>query len=46
MLESWRPDVLVSDALSPERDGYALVGKVSRSKRMRGGRIPALALTM
>jgi CheY-like chemotaxis protein len=28
MLESWRPDVLVSDAMSPNRDAYALVGKV------------------
>jgi signal transduction histidine kinase len=35
MLESWRPDVLVSDASSPDRDAYSLVG----------ARIPALALT-
>jgi len=45
MLESWRPDVLVSDALSPERDAYALVGKVQSLEADRGGRIPALALT-
>jgi len=44
-LESWRPDVLVSDALSPERDSYALVGKVHSLEPDRGGRIPALALT-
>ena len=44
-LESWRPDVLVSDALSPERDAYSLVGKVHSLESERGGRIPALALT-
>ena len=45
MLESWRPDVLVSDAHSPERDAYALVGKVQSLETARGGRIPAVALT-
>jgi signal transduction histidine kinase/CheY-like chemotaxis protein len=45
MLESWRPDVLVSDAASPERDAYALIGKVQSLESERGGRIPALALT-
>jgi signal transduction histidine kinase/CheY-like chemotaxis protein len=44
-LESWRPDVLVSDSASPEHDMYALVGKVSSLESERGGRIPALALT-
>jgi CheY-like chemotaxis protein len=44
-LESWRPDVLVSDALSPDRDAYSLVGKVHSLEADRGGRIPALALT-
>jgi len=45
LLEAWRPDVLVSDAGSPERDAYALVGKVQSLEADRGGRIPALALT-
>jgi signal transduction histidine kinase len=44
-LESWRPDVLVSDTVSPDRDAYALVGKVHALEADRGGRIPALALT-
>jgi signal transduction histidine kinase/ActR/RegA family two-component response regulator len=44
-LESWRPDVLLSDAVSPDRDSYALVGKVRALETDRGGRIPALALT-
>lgn len=45
MLEAWRPDVLVSDAASPEHDAYAVVGKVHSLEAERGGRIPALALT-
>jgi CheY-like chemotaxis protein len=45
MLESWRPDVLVSDTVTPERDAYSLVGKVRELESDRGGRIPALALT-
>lgn len=44
-LEGWRPDVLVSDALAPEHDSYALVGKVPTLEAERGGRIPAVALT-
>jgi signal transduction histidine kinase/CheY-like chemotaxis protein len=44
-LEAWRPDVLVSDTLSPDRDSYSLVGKVHSLESDRGGRIPALALT-
>jgi CheY-like chemotaxis protein len=44
-LEAWRPDVLVSDSASPDRDSYALVGKVQSLEADRGGRIPALALT-
>jgi signal transduction histidine kinase/CheY-like chemotaxis protein len=45
MLEGWRPDVLVSDTVSPDRDVYSLVGKVQALEADRGGRIPALALT-
>lgn len=44
-LESWRPDVLVSDSIAPEHDSYALVGKVQSLESDRGGRIPAVALT-
>ena len=45
MLESWRPDVLVSDTTTPDRDVYAVVGRVHSLEADRGGRIPALALT-
>ena len=44
-LESWCPDVLVSDNATPEHDSYALVGKVQSLDSDRGGRIPAAALT-
>lgn len=44
-LEAWRPDVLVSDAGSPQHDSYALVGKLQALDADLGGRIPALALT-
>jgi signal transduction histidine kinase/CheY-like chemotaxis protein len=44
-LESWRPDVLVSDSAASEHDSYALMGKVQTLEPARGGRIPAAALT-
>jgi len=44
-LESWRPDVLVSDSGSAEQNSYSLFGKLPSLEAERGGRIPALALT-
>ena len=44
-LESWRPDVLVSDSTSPENDSYSLIGRIQSLDAERGGRIPAAALT-
>ena len=44
-LEGWHPDVLVSDAQSPDHDSYAIVGRVQSLDADRGGRIPAVALT-
>jgi signal transduction histidine kinase/CheY-like chemotaxis protein len=44
-LEAWRPDVLVSDSVSPDGESYAVVGKVQWLEADRGGRIPAAALT-
>ena len=38
-------DVLVSDILMPEENGYDLIRKVRALDVERGGRIPALALT-
>jgi signal transduction histidine kinase len=44
-LESWRPDVLVSESVAPEHDSYSLVGRIQSLDAERGGRIPAAALT-
>jgi signal transduction histidine kinase len=44
-LESWRPDVLVSDTGTPDHDSYSLFGRIPSLDAERGGRIPAAALT-
>jgi signal transduction histidine kinase len=44
-LESWRPDVLVSDNESSEHETYTLIGRIPSLDAERGGRIPAAALT-
>jgi signal transduction histidine kinase len=45
-LEAWHPDVLVRESGSPQNGFYALFGKVQTLDADRGGRIPALALTI
>nr|UDM54156.1 TPL3103 [Tolypothrix sp. PCC 7910] len=44
-LESFRPDVLVSDIGMPEVDGYTLMKQVRSLPPERGGQTPAIALT-
>jgi len=44
-LESWRPDVLVSDIAMPLESGYVLLRKIRQLTPEHGGRIPALAVT-
>jgi signal transduction histidine kinase/CheY-like chemotaxis protein len=44
-LDSWHPDVLVSDIEMPGEDGYGLIRKVRARPAGRGGQIPAAALT-
>jgi len=39
------PDVLVSDIMMPEQDGYWLIRAVRGLASEHGGRIPALAIT-
>jgi CheY-like chemotaxis protein len=39
------PDVLVSDVMVPEDDGYGLIRRIRGLAADRGGRIPAAALT-
>ena len=45
LLESFRPDVLVSDIGMPGEDGYALIAKIRQRPADRGGKTPAIALT-
>ena len=44
-LEQWKPDVLVSDIEMPGEDGYGLIKKIRALEPVRGGTIPAVALT-
>jgi PAS domain S-box-containing protein len=44
-LQSWRPDVLVSDIDMPGEDGYSLIARVRALDDDRGGTTPAIALT-
>ncbi|MHC5730022.1 MAG: response regulator, partial [Nostoc sp.] len=44
-LESFQPDVLVSDIGMPEVDGYSLIQQIRALTAERGGEIPAIALT-
>jgi signal transduction histidine kinase len=44
-LESWKPDVLVSDIAMPEESGYVLMRRIRRLRPEQGGTIPALAVT-
>ncbi|MEA5625912.1 PAS domain-containing protein [Nostoc sp. UHCC 0251] len=44
-LESFQPDVLVSDIGMPEVDGYSLIQQIRALTAQKGGEIPAIALT-
>ena len=44
-LESFQPDVLVSDIGMPGVDGYTLIQQVRALPSAKGGQIPAIALT-
>ncbi|MEG4532857.1 response regulator [Microcoleus sp. D2_18a_D3] len=44
-LESYWPDLLLSDIGMPEADGYELMARVREMERLRGGKMPAIALT-
>ncbi|MEH1916379.1 PAS domain-containing protein [Nostoc sp.] len=44
-LESFQPDVLVSDIGMPEVDGYSLIQQIRALTAEKGGEIPAIALT-
>ena len=44
-LESGRPDVLVTDLVMPDEDGFTLIQKVRTMERAVGSRLPAIAVT-
>jgi PAS domain S-box-containing protein len=44
-IESFQPDILISDIGMPEIDGYNLIQQVRSLTPERGGQIPAIALT-
>jgi CheY-like chemotaxis protein len=45
LLETYRPDVIVSDIGMPGEDGYQFICSLRKLPLARGGRIPAIALT-
>jgi CheY-like chemotaxis protein len=45
ILDSWLPDVIVSDIGMPDVDGYEFVRALRARSAEKGGRIPALALS-
>jgi signal transduction histidine kinase/ActR/RegA family two-component response regulator len=45
VLETERPDVLVSDIGLPDEDGYSLIRRIRQRETQRGGFLPAIALT-
>ncbi|WP_445240937.1 response regulator [Microcoleus vaginatus] len=44
-LESYWPDLLLSDIGMPGADGYELITRVREMEVLRGGKMPAIALT-
>jgi CheY-like chemotaxis protein len=44
-MDTWRPDVLISDIGLPVEDGYALIDRIRSRSAQQGGQIPALAVT-
>ncbi|MGH7215066.1 MAG: response regulator, partial [Tepidisphaeraceae bacterium] len=45
LLESLRPDVIISDIAMPDQDGFDLIRAVRGRAAEQGGQVPAVALT-
>ena len=45
LLQTWQPDVIISDIGMPGEDGYSFMRRVRALKPEQGGKIPAIALT-
>jgi signal transduction histidine kinase/ActR/RegA family two-component response regulator len=45
VLDTWKPDVLISDIAMPDEDGYVLIRRIRARSSLQGGDIPAVAFT-
>jgi signal transduction histidine kinase/ActR/RegA family two-component response regulator len=45
VLDTWKPEVLISDIAMPDEDGYVLIKRLRARSVPHGGAIPAVALT-
>lgn len=45
VLESYKPDILISDIGMPNVDGYTLIQQIRALPAAKGGKIPAIAMT-
>jgi CheY-like chemotaxis protein/two-component sensor histidine kinase len=45
VIDTWKPDVLISDIAMPEEDGYVLIKRLRARNSRQGGDTPAVALT-
>jgi signal transduction histidine kinase/CheY-like chemotaxis protein len=45
VIDTWKPDVLISDIAMPEEDGYVLIKRIRARNSRQGGDTPAVALT-
>jgi CheY-like chemotaxis protein len=45
LVEEFEPDLLVSDIGMPEMDGFALIREIRERQKLKGERVPAIALT-
>jgi CheY-like chemotaxis protein/two-component sensor histidine kinase len=43
--DEWQPEILIADIGMPGEDGYTLMKKLRALEKLRGGHIPAIALT-
>ncbi len=45
VIEEWQPDIIISDIIMPDKDGYSLMRFIRDKEAKSGGFIPAVALT-
>ena len=45
IVQSWKPDIIVSDLHMPDQDGYAFMKRIRGQSIEEGGQIPAIAMT-